>query len=233
VSGAVPLRYRKCAAPSAMRQAPLAAGVCLLLADFPAFTTPLGRCIAAAAGAAPCNSAIMPVVAAYPVARRVHPPCPPNPTHPSSLPPPPSLTSPRRPPSLTSPRRPPSPPPTHPPTPPTPPPPPPPHPPHPPTPPPPHPPTHPPTPPTHTHPPTQGSHWLDYESFSTRGSLSVHINANREGNGKRYDHWLDFATGWWADPASPACSPPGFALSSAFLQVGQASPQAGSGREQL
>jgi hypothetical protein len=79
----------------------------------------------------------------------------------------------------------------------------------------------------------RGSHWLDYESFSTRGSLSVHINANREGNGKRYDHWLDFATGWWADPASPACSPPGFALSSAFLQVGQASPQAGSGREQL
>lgn len=28
------------------------------------------------------------------------------------------------------------------------------------------------------------------------GSISVHINANREGNGKRYDHWIDFAVGW-------------------------------------
>ncbi|KAL4422517.1 hypothetical protein ABPG75_008714 [Micractinium tetrahymenae] len=41
-----------------------------------------------------------------------------------------------------------------------------------------------------------GSHWLDYERMSTRGSISVHINANREGNGKRYDHWIDFAVGW-------------------------------------
>ncbi|KAL4421057.1 hypothetical protein ABPG77_001352 [Micractinium sp. CCAP 211/92] len=41
-----------------------------------------------------------------------------------------------------------------------------------------------------------GSHWLDYERLSTRGSISVHINANREGNGKRYDHWIDFAVGW-------------------------------------
>lgn len=30
------------------------------------------------------------------------------------------------------------------------------------------------------------------------GSVSVHINANREGNGKRYDHWLDFGVGWCA-----------------------------------
>ena len=89
----------------------------------------------------------------------------------------------------------------------------------------------------------QGSHWIDYEKFSTRGSISVHINANRrgrgrlrawlgwqgrwhrrhtrcactlcllavllcpgvrvplppafrEGNGKRYDHWIDYAVGW-------------------------------------
>ncbi len=107
----------------------------------------------------------------------------------------------------------------------------------------------------------KGSHWIDYETFSTRGSISVHINANRcgggsraaaalppgtactaaaaalvpnachacmhgtvatgasgvlhhlawgttncrpsfatlscrEGNGKRFDHWIDYAVGW-------------------------------------
>ncbi|PRW20453.1 concanavalin A-like lectin glucanase [Chlorella sorokiniana] len=42
----------------------------------------------------------------------------------------------------------------------------------------------------------KGSHWIDYEQFSTRGSISVHINANREGNGKRFDHWIDYAVGW-------------------------------------
>ncbi|PSC70155.1 concanavalin A-like lectin glucanase [Micractinium conductrix] len=42
----------------------------------------------------------------------------------------------------------------------------------------------------------QGSKWIDFAQFSTRGSVSVHINANREGNGKRYDHWLDFGVGW-------------------------------------
>jgi hypothetical protein len=28
------------------------------------------------------------------------------------------------------------------------------------------------------------------------GSISVHINANREGNGALNDHWMDFAVGW-------------------------------------
>ena len=32
--------------------------------------------------------------------------------------------------------------------------------------------------------------------FSTRGSVSVHINANRQGNGNRFDHWLDYALRW-------------------------------------
>ena len=31
---------------------------------------------------------------------------------------------------------------------------------------------------------------------STIGAMSVHINANREGNGKANDHWIDFATDW-------------------------------------
>jgi hypothetical protein len=39
---------------------------------------------------------------------------------------------------------------------------------------------------------------LDFADLSTRGALSVHINANRKGNGKRYDHWLDFDAGWCA-----------------------------------
>ena len=42
------------------------------------------------------------------------------------------------------------------------------------------------------------SHSLDFEDLSTRGALSVHINAIRKGNGKRYDHWLDFDTNWCA-----------------------------------
>ena len=32
--------------------------------------------------------------------------------------------------------------------------------------------------------------------FSTVGTVSVHINANRQGNGNRFDHWLDFALKW-------------------------------------
>lgn len=32
--------------------------------------------------------------------------------------------------------------------------------------------------------------------FSTVGTVSVHINANRQGNGNRFDHWLDFALNW-------------------------------------
>ena len=42
------------------------------------------------------------------------------------------------------------------------------------------------------------THSLDFADLSTRGALSVHINANRKGNGKRYDHWLDFDVGWCA-----------------------------------
>eukprot|EP00887_Chlorella_sp_A99_P000397 scaffold13.g397.t1 len=41
-----------------------------------------------------------------------------------------------------------------------------------------------------------GTSWLDWASFSTRGSVSVHINANRDGNGQQYDHWIDFPTNW-------------------------------------
>ncbi|KAK9844409.1 hypothetical protein WJX74_002134 [Apatococcus lobatus] len=32
--------------------------------------------------------------------------------------------------------------------------------------------------------------------FKTLGSVSVHINANRQGNGNRFDHWLDYALDW-------------------------------------
>ena len=31
---------------------------------------------------------------------------------------------------------------------------------------------------------------------STVGSISVHVNANREGNGGSNDNWLDYAVGW-------------------------------------
>lgn len=33
-------------------------------------------------------------------------------------------------------------------------------------------------------------------TLSTAGSISVHVNANRQGEGGRNDHWLDFAVGW-------------------------------------
>lgn len=42
----------------------------------------------------------------------------------------------------------------------------------------------------------RGSSSLDRIEVPTAGSLSVHINANRDGNGQRFDHWLDFAVGW-------------------------------------
>lgn len=38
--------------------------------------------------------------------------------------------------------------------------------------------------------------YLPPDPPSRAGSISVHINANREGNGKRYDHWIDYAVGW-------------------------------------
>jgi hypothetical protein len=31
---------------------------------------------------------------------------------------------------------------------------------------------------------------------STIGSVSIHINANRDGNGQRFDHWIDYAVHW-------------------------------------
>lgn len=35
-----------------------------------------------------------------------------------------------------------------------------------------------------------------FSDMSTRGAVSVHINANREGNGGEYDSWIDFDTQW-------------------------------------
>ena len=49
---------------------------------------------------------------------------------------------------------------------------------------------------------------LDIE---TRGSITVHINSNRDGNGRHYENWLDYAVQWWASgnnaciPQWPAC----------------------------
>ena len=40
------------------------------------------------------------------------------------------------------------------------------------------------------------SPWEQATEYSTAGSISVHINANREGNGGRYDNWIDFDTRW-------------------------------------
>lgn len=37
---------------------------------------------------------------------------------------------------------------------------------------------------------------LNYNIFSTRGAVSVHVNANRQGNGKANDHWIDFDAQW-------------------------------------
>jgi hypothetical protein len=42
----------------------------------------------------------------------------------------------------------------------------------------------------------RGSASLGDLSVHTAGALSVHINANRDGNGQRFDHWLDYAVGW-------------------------------------
>ena len=38
--------------------------------------------------------------------------------------------------------------------------------------------------------------WESTLDVSTVGSISIHVNANREGNGGRNDHWMDFAVGW-------------------------------------
>ena len=37
---------------------------------------------------------------------------------------------------------------------------------------------------------------LDIE---TRGSITVHINSNRDGNGRHYENWLDYAVQWYAN----------------------------------
>lgn len=42
--------------------------------------------------------------------------------------------------------------------------------------------------------------WLDFQDIRTRGSISVHINANRQGMGQRNDHWIDYNVGsGWVD----------------------------------
>lgn len=40
------------------------------------------------------------------------------------------------------------------------------------------------------------SEYLKESHVTTRGAISVHINANRQGNGKHQDNWLDFSTKW-------------------------------------
>ena len=37
---------------------------------------------------------------------------------------------------------------------------------------------------------------LKYLDVDTEGSLSVHVNSNRNGNGRRFENWLDYAVGW-------------------------------------
>ena len=41
------------------------------------------------------------------------------------------------------------------------------------------------------------SQYLRNTKTNTLGSISVHINSNRQGNGKSNDNWLDFATDWY------------------------------------
>eukprot|EP00210_Caulerpa_lentillifera_P002634 g2516.t1 len=41
--------------------------------------------------------------------------------------------------------------------------------------------------------------YLKNTKTSTLGSISVHINSNRQGNGGKNDNWLDFATDWTDD----------------------------------
>lgn len=32
--------------------------------------------------------------------------------------------------------------------------------------------------------------------IQTRGSITLHINSNRDGNGRHYENWLDYAVQW-------------------------------------
>eukprot|EP01023_Acetabularia_acetabulum_P045632 TRINITY_DN4636_c0_g1_i1.p1 TRINITY_DN4636_c0_g1~~TRINITY_DN4636_c0_g1_i1.p1 ORF type:complete len:894 (+),score=183.65 TRINITY_DN4636_c0_g1_i1:220-2682(+) len=42
----------------------------------------------------------------------------------------------------------------------------------------------------------QDSRYLENAKVSTRGAISIRVNANRQGNGKKFDNWLDFSTNW-------------------------------------
>ena len=37
---------------------------------------------------------------------------------------------------------------------------------------------------------------LHYHEINTTGSISFHINSNKEGDGGRNDHWMDYNVGW-------------------------------------
>ncbi|KAK9918751.1 hypothetical protein WJX75_006574 [Coccomyxa subellipsoidea] len=37
---------------------------------------------------------------------------------------------------------------------------------------------------------------LNYLDIPTRGSITVHINSNRDGNGRRFENWLDYNVQW-------------------------------------
>ena len=53
-----------------------------------------------------------------------------------------------------------------------------------------------------------GSGWLPNIGSSlksTIGTISVHINANRQGNGYKFDNWIDFAVGWKDDKWHHIC----------------------------
>lgn len=43
-----------------------------------------------------------------------------------------------------------------------------------------------------------GTSAIGHLDISTVGSISVHVNGNTDGNGERYENWLDFAIGWCA-----------------------------------
>lgn len=42
----------------------------------------------------------------------------------------------------------------------------------------------------------RGKSELNYQNFETRGSVSVHINSNRQGMGQSNENWVDFAVHW-------------------------------------
>ena len=52
-----------------------------------------------------------------------------------------------------------------------------------------------------------GASQLHFLDVRTAGAVSVHINSNRDGNGRRFENWLDYAVGWCAAPAFPLPAP--------------------------